>query len=235
MLIAYLDESQRDGCYIIGAAVAEQAVWEVATDRLAALRSELVDEFQLPSGIEFHGHPLMQSSGDWRPLKGKHREKATAYLKALSTIDDLDISFVFRGLDIERQRAKYKDPWPSHSACMTFTLESLDDFARARGEASVIVVSDESSYERELTRRFEHDRSLGTFGYRRSLLERISDPLNWSSSKDTDELQIVDLALYVWQRSAWPLEAEHPKAKATREKLLRKLDSKIFRGEIWRP
>ena len=48
MLIAYLDESQRDGCYIIGSAVASQSTWEIAAERLSALRSHVSQEYSLP-------------------------------------------------------------------------------------------------------------------------------------------------------------------------------------------
>lgn len=235
MMISYIDKSQRSGCYMIGAAVTDQATWEIAEDRLDALRHEVAEMFSLPHDIEFHGHPLMQGKQDWSPMKGRHRENGEIYLKALSVFDDLAVSFIFHGIDIARQRARYKNPWPPHSVCMTFALESLNDFARSRNGEAVTVKCDETSYEHELSRRFENDRRYGTFGYRHSRLEHITSPLNFCSSADTSALQIIDLALYVWQRSAWPLADEHPKARGLRKKLVNKFESRIFRAEIWRP
>lgn len=235
MLIAYLDESQRDGCYIIGSAVASQRTWETAAERLSVLRSHVSQEYSLPPQIEFHGHPLMQSTGDWKPLSGKHREKATIFLKALSVMDGLDISFTFRGVDTVHQRATYKNPWPPHEICMVFTLETLNDFARDQGNDDVIIVCDETSYEKRVRTRFEQDQKNGTFGFRRSKLERINAPLNFCSSANTDELQLIDLALYIWQRSKAAKRNENPLAKKTRERLLSKIEDRIIRGEIWRP
>ncbi|WP_131333568.1 hypothetical protein [Schaalia vaccimaxillae] len=71
--------------------------------------------------IEFHGHPLMQGRGQWKALAEKHREQAAIYAVALHVIDDLDIQFIFQGLDVARLRRRYKNPLSPYSIAMTYT------------------------------------------------------------------------------------------------------------------
>lgn len=83
MLIAYLDESERNGFYHVGAAVAEMETWERIESSLEDFKLSIVNLYGLPSSIEFHGHPLMGSVGDWQPMRGMHGEIGRIYTRFL--------------------------------------------------------------------------------------------------------------------------------------------------------
>ena len=160
----------------------------------------------------------MNGKDGWEPLRGKHREVANTYLRALSTLDGLETPyFFFSGVDVQRLNARYRYPMPPHEVCMDHLLERIDDFAHFNQLGQVAVVADQSSEEKQLQDRFARNQRVGTVGYRSSRLERIKAPLQFSRSSDTDGLQIVDLALYLHQRAFHVPQERHPKAQTSRE------------------
>ncbi|CAM2856020.1 DUF3800 domain-containing protein [Actinomyces slackii] len=208
--VAYLDESQQRSHYFVGAALAPEDVWQEIASRLAALRSSIASTYGIPADIEFHGNPLMNGKDGWEPLRGRHREVANTYLRALTTLDGLESPhLLFYGVDVQRLNARYKYPMSPHEVCMDHLLERIDDFARSQGLGQVMVVADQSSQEKQLQDRFARNQRLGTVGYRRSRLEQIK-ALEFRSSADTDGLQIVDLALYLRQRAFHVPQEKHP-------------------------
>ncbi|TKW63278.1 MAG: DUF3800 domain-containing protein [Paracoccus denitrificans] len=58
VLIAYIDESYDQDTYFIGAAVANEAAWELVADGYDAVRQRTALLHPVPDGAEFHGHEL---------------------------------------------------------------------------------------------------------------------------------------------------------------------------------
>lgn len=233
--VVYLDESQRKDYYFVGAALGRRSAWETVSERLAALRASAARVYGTALDVEFHGQPLMNGKGGWEPLQGRHRESGNTYLRALSTTDDLDIRFVFCGVDVKRLNARYRYPWHPHTVCMNHTLERINSFSDYNRLGKVDVVADESSEEHELQTRLIRNHADGTGGFRPSHLEWINAPMNFRSSAGTDGLQVVDLALYLKQRAFHYPTEKHPKANATRERLLAKIQPLTIADRVWRP
>lgn len=234
--IAHLDESQQRSHYFVGAALAPDDVWQEITLRLNVLRASIASTYGISSSVEFHGNPLMNGKDGWEPLRGKHREVTNTYLRALSTLDGLEAPhFFFYGVDVQRLNARYRYPMHPHEVCMDHLLERIDDFARDEQLGQVAVVADQSSEEKQLQDRFARNQRVGTVGYRSSRLEQIKAPLKFSCSSDTDGLQVVDLALYLHQRAFHVPQERHPKAQASRERLLGKIRPRTKLSEVWRP
>ena len=106
MLIAYVDESYDQDTYFIGAAVAEEATWELVEQRFDAVRQRTASQHTVPVDAEFHGYELMAGRGDWSALRGKHHEAAGIYAAVLRASLDASVRYLFRGVDVRRLNAR---------------------------------------------------------------------------------------------------------------------------------
>ncbi len=235
MLIAYIDESYNKDHYYIAAAVAPQSAWDRVDEGLSRIRETTSQLHGTPPDAEFHGHELMGGSGEWKPLRGKHREAAGIYRAALHVAQDAGVVYLFRGLDINRLNARYSYPDQPHSIVFSHLLERIDDYARRTGETDpVIVVADEIATQDVHKKQFESYQLIGTPGYRSSQLTRISAPINFASSRSSGGLQIADLAAYVHHRRNTVVE-KHPAAAATMRRLTAQIDPSTTHNWTWVP
>lgn len=235
MLLAYVDESYDRDFYYIAAAIAPQDVWDELESALDQVRARTAEQHGLPADVELHGHEIMGGKGEWRPLRGKHREAAGIYAAALTAARDAGVKYVFRGVDIGRLNARYKYPDQPHGVVLGHLLERVNDYARSSGEPDqVVVVADEIATQEEHRRQFEGYRLSGTPGYRSSTLSRISSPINFASSKLTPGLQVVDLAAYLHHRRSTVVET-HRAARATVRRLSALVDAITVHNLTWEP
>jgi hypothetical protein len=235
MLLAYVDESYDRDFYYIAAAIAPQDAWDHLERALGEIRSRSAKEHGLPDDVEFHGHEIMGGKGDWRPLRGKHREAAGIYAAALTAARDAGIQYVFRGVDITRLNARYRYPDQPHGVVFGHLLERINDHARStRDPEQVVVIADEIATQEEHRRQFEGNRLSGTPGYRSSTLSRISSPINFASSKLTPGLQAVDLAAYLHHRRSTITES-HRAARTTVRRLSGLVDATTIHNLTWEP
>lgn len=235
MLIAYIDESERNSFYHIAAAVAEIRTWETIDTELDSFRHFIATTYNLPLNVEFHGHPLMGSEDGWEPMRAMHREIGQIYTKVLKTICQHDVKFFVQGVDVKRLNNRYRYPNHPHNVCMSHLLERLDDYALSHSADEVIVVADETGDEKRLIDQFGHSKIYGTGGYKNSKLTAISEPLNFASSAGSNGLQAVDMMLYVWQRDFHVEKEAHPRAQKLRDKLLAIVTPTIVSARTWYP
>lgn len=230
-----MDESQQNDHYFVAAALGHVRDWQTASSCLDAVRASASEVYGTPRDAEFHGHPLMNGRDDWKALRTRYREAGNTYLRALSVLDDLDISFFIRGVDVRRLNARYRYPDLPHELCMRHVLERLDSYATAHQIPGIRIVSDVTSEERALQHSLHLSHEYGTRGYRPSKLERICAPIEFMDSSETDGLQIVDLALYIKQREFHTPQERNSKAEAMRRRLLGKIDPKVIVNQVWKP
>lgn len=237
MLIAHVDESysKEQNHYFIGAAVAEQTEWEKLDNIYDNLRKNFSEFYDLPLNIEFHGHEMMGGAHQWKKMRGRHREIANLYKQVLKASADLNIFFLFKGMDVKRQKERYYNPYPPYLVTMTYLLESIDEEAGKLSEEECIVIADVNSLQDKLQERFNDYKKIGTFGYKHSTLTNLSSPLNFADSSRVNGLQLIDTALYIHQRCQIPPDNEHPKAKKTRNNLWRVIKPQVAVKDIWRP
>lgn len=233
--VAYLDESQQRDHYFVAAALGPASRWDLISQRLSELRASAAKVYQTPLDAEFHGHPLMNGKNDWTALRGRHRETANIYLRALSSLDGTPVRLFFRGVDVQRLNARYRYPWHPHVVCMDHVLERIEGYATLHNLGKVLIIADESSEEKQLQDRLVRHHRVGTQGYRSSMLDHICEPMTFCSSSTTDGLQVVDLALYVAQRAFHVPTERHPKAQASRKRLLDSLKPHVEHFHVWQP
>lgn len=235
VLIAYVDESYDQDTYFIGAAVAEEATWELVEQSFDAVRQRTASQHTVPVDAEFHGYELMAGRGDWSALRGKHHEAAGIYAAVLRASLDASVRYLFRGVDVRRLNARYAYPRPPHSVVLSHLLERLNDFSRTHGGGrQTIVVADEVANQEEHQAQFAGYQRIGTDGYRSSRLENISSPINFADSRFTPGLQAVDMATYIHRRAETVIE-QHPKAQAATDRLSRLIYPATVHRQVWRP
>lgn len=235
VLIAYVDESYDQDFYFIGAAIGTQEQWDRVEAAFDAIRTMTAELHGTPADAELHGHELMGGKGPWRPLRGRHREAAGVYLSALRAVRAAGVQYIFRGVDVGRLKARYSYPDPPHDVTLGHLLERIEDHTiRLRQTEQTIVVADEIATQADHQRAFAGYQRFGTVGYRSSKLRWISAPINFASSKGSYGLQAVDLATYVYYRSE-RVRSQHPKARATQERLWAEVLPVIAHRHTWLP
>lgn len=235
MLIAYLDESERNGFYHVGAAVAEMETWERIESSLEDFKLSIVNLYGLPSGIEFHGHPLMGSVGDWQSMRGMHGEIGRIYARFLRIVCSENVAFFIQGVDVKRLNSRYSYPNHPHNVCMSYLLERVNKYVLNNSDEQGIVIADETGDEMRLKKQMEKNKVYGTGGYQSSKLAAISDPLIFISSSEQMGLQADNLMLYIWQRNFHVRQEPHPRAQKLRDKLMEIIHPNIQYERTWRP
>ena len=238
MQIAYIDESynQHQSFYYMGAAIADESVWEAVTDKMNAVRSRTSTSFDLPEDVEFHGHELMGGQGEWSPLRGKHKAAQAIYRAVLQAAESDDLKYVFTGVDVRRLNARYRYPYPPYVVALTLLLEAIDDRVTVCSQDQCIVVADRNDdMETASTRFFDRFQREGTWGYKHNKLSRIDPPLNFADSRLCNELQLADMALYLWQRRETIRDETSEVASRAREKLLKIVDKQTIVQKVLKP
>lgn len=237
MLCAYLDESYTADFSSIGAIIAEQDVWDSVQREFAKIVDNAVEMHGVNPDAELHGHEIMGGAGAWKPLRGKHREAAGVYQRALRVLADHDVRIVLRGLDVARLNARYKYPQLPHAAVLGHLLERVNDEAARQGvsDDSVIVLCDQVGTQIEHNEAFETSKVFGTPGYRSSRLPKLSAPLNFVDSRYTAGVQAADLVTYLYRRRSVTPAERHPAAQRTMNRLWSTVQPLIVHDLVWLP
>ncbi len=235
VLIAYVDESYDRDFYFVGAAIAEYDVWTDLASRYEAIRLTTRALHNVDAAAEFHGHELMGGAGDWKSLRGKHREAAGIYAAALRAAQEAGVSYLFRGVDVQRLNARYAYPRQPHDVAFSHLLERIDEYTDAHGHGEqTIVIADEIATQEQHQAEFVGYQRDGTSGYRSTRLEHISAPINFASSKLTPGLQAADMAVYLHRRRSTTVET-HPQAQRVMTRLIDIVDASTAHRWTWEP
>ncbi|MGN8048231.1 DUF3800 domain-containing protein [Curtobacterium sp. 22159] len=235
MLIAYVDESYDRDHYFIGAALATFEQWEAVSERFATIRQRTAREHGTSEQIEFHGHELMGGTGPWRNLRGRHREAAGVSTAVLGAAAEVGVRYIFRGVDVARLKARFRYPRTPHSVVFGHLLEQIDGYVAVNDpDEQAIVVADEIATQAEHQRAFAGYQEFGTTSERPSRLAHISAPINFASSRLSDGLQSVDMAVYVHFRRQ-RVQNPHPAARRTLERQWRLIAPAVAHDEHWVP
>lgn len=209
--------------------------WHELEGHFTAIRRRTAHEHGTPDSIEFHGHELMGGTGPWRRMRGRHREAAGISLAVLGAAGACGVQYIFRGVDVARLNARFRYPRTPHAVAFGHVLEQIDHLVGSRDpEGEAIVVADEITTHVEHQRAFAGYQEFGTAGDPSSRLEHISAPLNFASSRSSDGLQTIDMALYVHFRRQ-RVENPHPAAQRTLARQWASIVPSIVHVHNWTP
>lgn len=232
----YLDESGRDSrYYFFGALIADaSAVCDIerGLDEVAHLISQNVAGFD--PRTEFHAVDMFQGSAAWKSVPTAWRVKAcdlTAKVLARSSA-----RFIFRGIDIQRLRAKYTNPYPVHLITLAQVLERAEGFLAGQGlDGRIGVAHADEHHSAHSARRSLRDFKLARVpGYTTRQLLHIADTIYFGPSHESRLLQAADVATYFLNRARTVEERDPRSAKAV-EKIVASIRSITVEEWVWSP
>ncbi|RLP11513.1 DUF3800 domain-containing protein [Propionibacterium australiense] len=200
MTTAYIDESYTAVVYFVGAAVAADVSWTAFTADLALLQTKVSAQFGLPSDVEFHAAQMFGGRGEWRPLRGRHREVGEIVSTILRHAEQHDIRYFVRGVDIPALKQRYSIPRHPHSVALEHVLQRLERhgaYLRLPPHA-IRVVADEVDLSSELQSQFAGYQQYGTHSrYYDNRLEHLISPMDFHDSRTEFGLQLIDIVVLV--------------------------------------
>lgn len=237
MRLIYLDESGRDDrYYFFGALIVDaQAVHRIeqGLNEVAELIGRHVPGFR--EDAEFHAVDMFHGEHAWDVVPVGWRVKAcslVAKVLARSTA-----KFVFRGIDIRAQRARYgQNAFPAHLLTLAHTLEELN---RQLGAIDIpdrtgLVLADDH-HTAPGARRSLHDFRIENMpGYTQGRVTRIADTLYFGPSRESRLLQAADVATYFFNRSRTIVENDSRSAREI-AKIMTSLRSITIDEYVWCP
>lgn len=236
MRIVYVDESARDndyyffGALIVDGDAARQI--ERGMNEVAALIASHVPGFS--ADTEFHAVNMFHGTEEWRNVPVAWRVKAcdlTAKIIGRSTAQ-----FVFRGIDLNAQRAKYKRPFPPHLLALAHSLEEVDKRLRrmVAPENCGLVVADEH-HSATSARRSLRDFRIGKVpGYTTRQLDAVLDTIYFGPSHESRLLQAADVATYFLNRHRTITEQDD-RARSAVEKIVGNIRRVTVSEYVWSP
>lgn len=233
MLLAYLDESFTKHRYYICAVIAPESEVAPLSKALDAVVEKAHRAYETPARAELHGHALMHGKDDWECIAPMIRARGGIYDDAMSAIGQHDVSIVCRGMDVDRQKARYVHPAPPHGLVLQHAMERINEHAQARGE-HVLLIADEVANKDGYRRDLWDYQQVGTPGYRPSNLKRIVDTLHFAPSDASRLLQAADLVAYMHCRRC-TVKNPDARAKKLADLLWSRIARRIVHELCWEP
>ncbi|MER6505931.1 DUF3800 domain-containing protein [Nonomuraea sp. NPDC001636] len=200
MLLSYVDESYSSDRYYMAALLVPEGQAIPLSHALDEVVSSARDSYgRIKEDAELHGTDLLHGKKDWEPLHGMVRARIGVYNDAFKAIAEHDVAIILRGLDCNRHRARYVDPWPPHQVVLSRLLERIHDHAREREEYALII-ADECGQQGEYRKDLKEYQTNGTGGWRDRKLECIVDTLHFAPSHASRLIQAADLIAFLHHR-----------------------------------
>lgn len=234
MLLAYVDESYTRDFFYLGALVVASG------EQARAIESgldTLVAEFRtsgaanVAADVELHGKEIFHGQDGWEGVPV--RVRVAIYRRAMEVIRNSGARYVVRGMNCERQRARYPSPHPPHEVVLAHLLESLNGLAVRSSEHMLVVADEVHTSERHRTN-FRDYRTWGTPGYQSSNLDRIIDTIHFAPSHHSRLLQASDLVTYLYRRRKTHTEP-NPKAQAATDAVWSEIAPTVTVEWTWEP
>ncbi|MFE2630690.1 DUF3800 domain-containing protein [Streptomyces sp. NPDC059374] len=237
MLLTYVDESyDRDFYWIAALMVAEQDIRPLS-QALDSVVEKASKSYPVARDAELHGHAIVQAKDDWAGMDNSDgnliRARIGVYGDALRAIAGYDVRVIVRGLDIQKQKARYVKPYPPHDVVLSQLLERIDAQAKLCGQLA-LVIADEIDSAEDHRKSFRDYQQVGTGGYLSSTLPRLVDTIHFAPSVASRCLQAVDLIAYLHRR-LHSGQDRSPKAKKANEKLWSYIEPKVVHNHCWEP
>lgn len=235
MRLAYIDESYTRDFHFIAAVVVDDASAPALHQALGEV-AEKARQAYLPqeaAPLELHGQPLFQGAKEWAPIKHQIRALISVYEQAMQAIGGQDVQLFLRGLDCQRHRARYADPWPEHEVVLQHLLERLNDFGRSLDE-QVLVIADEIDDPNRHRAKLHAFRLDGTPGYRSSRLDNILDTIHFVPSQHSRLVQAADLVAFLHRRRT-TIKEPNPRATAAVERIWGHVAGRVQHEYLYRP
>lgn len=237
MRLIFIDESARDDAYyFFGALIADAGAVrsiERGLDGIAELVANEVDGFD--PATEFHAVEMFHGTGPWRSVPIGWRVKACRLVAKV--LARSSAAFVFRGIDLEAHRARYRDhAFPPHEIALAQLLQSVDDRLGwiDRPDRLGLVLADEHHGAAGARRSLRTFKVAKVAGYTSRPLTHIADTIYFGPSHESRMLQAADVATYFLNRSHTIQETD-PRSEKAMADIVGRIRSITCKEYIWRP
>ncbi|MEZ5186171.1 MAG: DUF3800 domain-containing protein [Candidatus Nanopelagicales bacterium] len=235
MLLAYIDESYSKSKYYIAALIVHDRDVMDLSDRLDAVVADAVRSYPgVPRSAELHGHDLFQAKCDWSALDKMVRARIGVYAKAFTAISSFDVAVIIRGLDRDRQKARYSSVADPHSVVLEHLLERVDQYAREHNER-VLVISDEIKEQEAHRGELRFYREFSTSGYRARKISHVVDTIYFAPSRATRLLQAVDMIAFLHHRIETHTTGADERAVRANDALWQRIAPRVHHVHCWIP
>lgn len=137
------------------------------------------------------------------------------YNAALKVIASSNGLLFFHGVDTAKLRLAYQKPHDPHIIALQYVLERAQEYA-VKHDVRINVIADQVHDQYHHEQRIKLFQQVGTMGYKRSKLERINLPFDWSDSRSHRNLQAIDLAVFIHRRKFAHVETNQLSAQQWR-------------------
>jgi hypothetical protein len=196
----FIDESGRDNKYYFfgGLIVDSDAARSVeeGLNSIAALLVENIPGFQ--RSTEFHATEMFHGAGCWKGVPIGWRVKACELVAKV--IERSGGEFIFRGIDLDKLRARYIDPYPEHLLTLAHLLGEIDSRLRDIHDDIAIVHADDHHSATNSRRRLVDFKIRRVPGYTQRRLTNLVDTIYFGPSHASRLLQAADVATFFLNR-----------------------------------
>ncbi|OWP21960.1 hypothetical protein CBF90_09780 [Microbacterium sp. AISO3] len=230
----FLDESARDNdYYFFGALIVDDSAVESiekGLDGIASLLAANVSGFD--PATEFHAAEMFHGEKDWDSVPVVWRVKASELVAKV--IARTSAEFVFRGIDLNALRRRYRRPFPPHLLTLAQVIEELDTRCDRVYDEPGLVLADEHHSAANSRRNLRDFKIASVPGYTSRKIVRLADTIYFGPSHASRLLQASDVATYFLNRHRTIVEKD-PRAKAAVDRIASRIRSITVSEYIWAP
>lgn len=234
MRAIFIDESARDNdYYFIGGLIVDDAAIRAIEDGfngIGKLVAANIPRFDPRS--EFHAVDMFHGEQEWDRVPVAWRVKACDL--AAKVIERSGAEFVFRGVDLVRQRAVYSNPFPPHLLTLAHLLAEVDKRMNLVHHESALVLADDHHSAAGSRRNMVDFKIRSVPGYTTARLVRLADTIYFGPSHASRLLQAADLATYFINRKRTVIEKD-PRARAAVDRIAARIRNATVQEYVWRP
>jgi len=209
MICAYLDESGQSGSsltdpaqplLLIGAILVPETSWKTTQAAVRSLKREFAAELNLPlEDVELHGTELFGGKGIWRKVPKDQR--LLWYRKCIDILAAQGLQLAIGACDKRKLAARYSNPLHPHYVALFLCLERIAKYAKESEQLATLIADDCSQDLRQLSKKTlkQYRESGAPFGPTQDI-SSIVDTFNFVDSRESEHLQLCDLALFAIRR-----------------------------------
>jgi hypothetical protein len=233
VLLTYVDESYTSSRYYIAALMVPEYEAKSLSEALDNVMAKVERDFEIPRETELHGHELINGKGAWSPLAHMVRARIGVYDDAMEAIGSHTVSIILRGMDVDRQKARYSAPDPPHEVVLGHLIERVDEHAERAGELTIMIADEISDSERHQRKLWQYQR-FSTDGYRARKITQFVDTIHFVPSRSSRLLQAADLVAHLHRRRETHTETNE-KSRLARERMWSHVAPRVRHSLCWYP
>jgi Protein of unknown function (DUF3800) len=190
-----LDNEQQPFHFISGIILHESKMQSIEND-VKFLLPDLLPYSQ-NFDFELHASDIIAGKSYFKHYKLKQR------LELMSKIVDIalkhEIIIYSQGVNKQKHKLKYLNPFHPHNVCFMYLIEKLDKFLEAEKKKGIIIMDKCESVEQSIIDDCKSYRNKGTsYGFIKRDIKNIVDNVMYANSYNSCYIQLADCLTYIY-------------------------------------